>query len=259
MALTVGSVGSTPPTSRRFADTTRPPDPKRVVLDARRNAHARCRRRWRPRQVLLSMQSDTSASDEKRTFARPDKPGNAQARRRYRSGSHASMPQALANSRSTLRANSWSSAESTGNVSEPETCVSDLDRVAVGDRNDARSIAFGLGSGLPPLPPPPPPPGPAVKQGQGLDSQAMPSPSGRGVLAPEPRGRAEASVPASALLGLRPIQPTVRQLRCSLEHVEAPWAGQSRAVRLCPVEPVAVTGVCASPFLARTWRTRVHR
>ena len=46
-----------------------------------------------------------------------------------------------------------------------------------------------------------------------------------------------------ALLGPCPIQPPVRQLRCSLELAEAPCAGQSRAVCLRAVELVALTGI----------------
>ena len=78
----------------------------------------------------------------------------------------------------------------------------------------------------------------------------------RAVVSKELQGALWAGWPARS-------SPTVRQLRCSLEHAEAPWAGQLRAVRQCPVE---VTGVARfglefdeTEVLARTWRIRVHR
>ena len=58
------------------------------------------------------------------------------------------------------------------------------------------------------------------------------APSGRGT--PPACGRQQGASRGALGRLACPIQPTVRQLRCSLEHAEAPWAGQSRAVRLCP-------------------------
>jgi hypothetical protein len=57
------------------------------------------------------------------------------------------------------------------------------------------------------------------------------APSGRGT--PPACGRQQGASRGALGRLACPIQPTVRQLRCSLEHAEAPWAGQSRAVRLC--------------------------
>jgi hypothetical protein len=72
-----------------------------------------------------------------------------------------------------------------------------------------------------------------------------------------------------ALVRLRPIQPTLSQLRLPLELAETPCAGESRTVRLRSVEPVTLTGMSRLSLeldeaevqaSARGFRrTRIHR